>query len=144
MGGELGVDHETGQEPYLDTSDERSGRTDMTIVCPACGQRYGAPEKLAGKRVRCQKCGTLIAVPEIADNADLTLEEDVAPSNVQQRNNDRVVAVREEMWVMANRVLSGGDLPVVVFPSATPGDPNDIPVLGEATMNESGEIEASK
>ena len=71
-------------------------------------------------------------------------EEDVAPSNVQQHNADRVAAVREEMWVMAKRVLSGGNLPLVVFPSATPGDPNDIPVLGEATMNESGELEVSK
>ena len=71
-------------------------------------------------------------------------EEDVAPSNVQQRNNDRVAAVREEMWVMAKRLLSGGNLPLVVFPSATPGDPNNIPVLGEATMNESGEARSLK
>ena len=36
----------------------------------------GAPEKLAGKRVKCKKCGTLLAVPEIADNADLVPLDD--------------------------------------------------------------------
>ena len=45
---------------------------------------------------------------------------------------------------MAKRVLSGASLPTVVFPRAASGDPNDIPVLGEATMNEAGEIEALK
>lgn len=34
------------------------------IVCPACGQRYSVGPELAGKKIRCRKCGGGARIPE--------------------------------------------------------------------------------
>src|SRR5690348_435586 len=35
----------------------------MQISCPQCQQRYAYEPRLAGKQLKCQKCGGAIAVP---------------------------------------------------------------------------------
>ena len=35
----------------------------ITVVCPSCQSKVRAPDKLAGKRVKCPKCGTALDVP---------------------------------------------------------------------------------
>jgi hypothetical protein len=35
----------------------------LTVECPSCGSRMTAPDKLAGKTVRCPKCATAFGVP---------------------------------------------------------------------------------
>lgn len=49
----------------------------VRVSC-ACGARFKAGVKLAGKRVRCSKCGETLVVPD--DNAQLDVFEDLAPS----------------------------------------------------------------
>lgn len=35
----------------------------IVVTCPSCGSRFQAPDNLAGKRGKCPKCGTVLAVP---------------------------------------------------------------------------------
>jgi hypothetical protein len=36
----------------------------LLIVCESCGGKFRAPDKAAGKRVKCPKCANMIQVPE--------------------------------------------------------------------------------
>lgn len=35
----------------------------ISVVCEACGKRFGAPDAFAGKKVKCRGCGNTIAIP---------------------------------------------------------------------------------
>jgi predicted Zn finger-like uncharacterized protein len=35
----------------------------LSVECPECGARYNVPDKLAGKKARCKKCGATIPIP---------------------------------------------------------------------------------
>lgn len=35
----------------------------MTITCPSCAAKLNASEKMAGKKTKCPKCGSLLAMP---------------------------------------------------------------------------------
>jgi predicted Zn finger-like uncharacterized protein len=35
----------------------------LSVECPECGTRYNVPDKLAGKKARCKKCGATIPIP---------------------------------------------------------------------------------
>ncbi len=37
----------------------------IAVVCGSCGKRYAAPEKLAGKQVKCHQCGATVEVPAV-------------------------------------------------------------------------------
>ena len=41
----------------------------IAISCGKCGKRYSVKEELAGKKIRCKECETLIAIP-LPDNDD--------------------------------------------------------------------------
>jgi hypothetical protein len=52
----------------------------LHVQCAGCGAKLQAPEKLAGKRVKCPKCGQPLAVPGLQPAAarpagDLDLEQ---------------------------------------------------------------------
>lgn len=59
----------------------------MTLVaeCPNCGRKLNVPESVAGKRGRCPKCGAIVDIPSLPEEAgfphlDLD-EEDASPGN---------------------------------------------------------------
>ncbi len=35
----------------------------ILISCGKCGKRYSVKDELAGKKIRCKECETLVAVP---------------------------------------------------------------------------------
>src|SRR2546430_2714527 len=37
----------------------------IPVVCPSCGNRLRAPDRLAGRMAKCSKCDTPIAVPNV-------------------------------------------------------------------------------
>lgn len=41
----------------------------IPIQCPACGTKLQAPDQVAGKKVKCPKCGQVVAVPAAAGAA---------------------------------------------------------------------------
>lgn len=50
----------------------------VNATCGTCSSRYAVPDHLAGKRVRCKKCGGAVAVPAAEDDWDLGEVEDAA------------------------------------------------------------------
>src|SRR6184192_2244960 len=40
----------------------------LSVECPECGARYNVPDKLAGKRAKCKKCGATIPIPAAASD----------------------------------------------------------------------------
>lgn len=57
----------------------------LAISCESCGQKLTAGEKLYGKKVKCPKCGTALAIPTpaasaaVSDIGDL-LDDEPAPA----------------------------------------------------------------
>ena len=43
----------------------------IAISCGKCGKRYSVKDELAGKKIRCKECETLIAIPLPSDDDDL-------------------------------------------------------------------------
>jgi len=39
----------------------------IEFACASCGRTYKAPESVAGKRVRCKSCGSVVQVPQPGD-----------------------------------------------------------------------------
>ncbi len=39
---------------------------DISFTCPGCAKPYRVPETLAGKRVKCKRCGAMIAISAAA------------------------------------------------------------------------------
>ncbi len=37
----------------------------ITVTCPKCGEQYQLAEELAGRKARCQNCGTVTVVPKL-------------------------------------------------------------------------------
>jgi hypothetical protein len=66
-----------------------------TIQCQACGQRYQAQDSLAGKQIKCKKCGAVIAVPALvhthvpaeSDFRVVDLLDDIRPARAQARES---------------------------------------------------------
>jgi len=81
--------------------------------CSDCGQRYSAPEKLAGKTIRCKKCGVAIAIPNIArrrpperprDSLQSLLDEELSsPADVSAPVENRFAAPRRFTSPSRNR-----------------------------------------
>ena len=44
----------------------------ISAACPGCGAKFQAPDKLAGRRAKCPKCGAAIAVGGATEPADQT------------------------------------------------------------------------
>ncbi|MBN2474584.1 MAG: prolyl oligopeptidase family serine peptidase [Pirellulales bacterium] len=43
----------------------------IDVRCSGCSARYKAAEKLAGKRLKCQKCGAVVEIPALADELEI-------------------------------------------------------------------------
>ena len=37
----------------------------LSVDCPECGAHYNVPDKLAGKKARCKKCGAVMPIPSL-------------------------------------------------------------------------------
>lgn len=53
------------EDPFLDPEPE----THLSLRCPKCGARYKVLVELAGKRVRCKECQTIITIPSLPQNS---------------------------------------------------------------------------
>lgn len=42
-----------------------------TAECPACGQQYRTTDEMAGKKIRCSKCGNIFPVPALVVDAEV-------------------------------------------------------------------------
>jgi hypothetical protein len=51
----------------------------IAVVCPSCAARLGAPDQLIGKKVKCPKCQSPIAVPNPADADGFEVVDDAPP-----------------------------------------------------------------
>jgi RsiW-degrading membrane proteinase PrsW (M82 family) len=59
----------------------------ISVSCPACGQKHKAPDRAAGRTLKCRSCGGPILVPDAAlDPGDFLLgrEEEPTPSAPEQ------------------------------------------------------------
>ena len=37
----------------------------LKVTCDGCGASYQAPEKLAGRKIRCKKCEGVVSIPAV-------------------------------------------------------------------------------
>src|SRR5260370_5275010 len=52
--------------------------------CTACGQRYTVGAKVAGKKVKCQRCQTILHIPAVAsDSAKMAKRQTVPPEDAE-------------------------------------------------------------
>jgi predicted Zn finger-like uncharacterized protein len=57
----------------------------LSVVCPECGARYNVPDKLAGKRAKCKKCGGTIPIPApAAAESDIGFAPDDDPMSAMR------------------------------------------------------------
>jgi dienelactone hydrolase len=47
----------------------------LTVSCPGCGREYRVKDELAGKKIRCKDCDTVVVIPQ-ADADDLGFDDD--------------------------------------------------------------------
>ncbi|KKK74824.1 hypothetical protein LCGC14_2879880, partial [marine sediment metagenome] len=47
----------------------------ITVLCPNCGKKLKAPDKVAGKRAKCPSCGQIMQIPEIVHEAEEVTED---------------------------------------------------------------------
>jgi prepilin-type processing-associated H-X9-DG protein len=62
----------------------------LSVDCPECGAHYNVPDKLAGKKARCKKCGAVMPIPSLGsdrgeDDSLDALAELVAPPSTPAR-----------------------------------------------------------
>jgi predicted Zn finger-like uncharacterized protein len=57
----------------------------VNTTCGNCSARYAVPDHLAGKRIRCKKCGGAVAVPAAEDEWDFGEVEDPVPAAPMSR-----------------------------------------------------------
>lgn len=74
-----GARYSVGGEP----SDVRGAGVMLTVTCGDCGQKFGAPPKLLGKRVRCSKCGGAISIPVSQPSEPASPLDDLSTAELQ-------------------------------------------------------------
>ena len=42
----------------------------IRVECPSCGKRFKAPDRLAGKKARCNQCKNVVSIPEAAAESE--------------------------------------------------------------------------
>ena len=55
--------------------------------CKNCGQKFGVPQTLAGKRGRCPKCKNIVVVPEVEDTKSVTSQTKPGASEISSRDS---------------------------------------------------------
>lgn len=83
----------------------------MTVQCPSCSKMYNIPETMAGKQVRCKKCGMVFAIA--ADEAASAISPDVdmphdAPADGQQSPGEQMPAAAGAGRAMRAAAGTGG------------------------------------
>lgn len=67
----------------------------IMVQCGACGAKYQVAAAMAGKKVRCKKCGGVFAVPPDRDPDALPDEPDLRSVAAEEEPEDRAVATRK-------------------------------------------------
>ena len=44
----------------------------IDFLCSGCGEAFSVPETLAGKKAKCESCGTIVQVPVPTDTVELS------------------------------------------------------------------------
>lgn len=52
----------------------------VAVICPSCAARLNAPDQLIGKRVKCPKCQSPVAVPDPANADGFEVIDDAPPA----------------------------------------------------------------
>ena len=82
----------------------------IDVVCDGCGVKLVAPENLAGRRVKCRKCGTPIVVPELDPDGG----EAATPSRLAEDE-------------LGELISDGSDMPRGIFDADAPPAPSPAP-----------------
>src|SRR5438874_10778897 len=74
----------------------------MAIITPcACGKKLRTKDDFAGKRIKCPSCGTVLTVPQHAEDQPLIDaaddEQDTVELSAEQTRN--LPAAKEPFWV---------------------------------------------
>lgn len=72
----------------------------ITVTCPTCNARLGAPDNTAGKRVKCPKCGAVIPVPPADDGFEVVEDDgfEVVDEPPARRRSAEVERPRKERF----------------------------------------------
>ncbi len=83
----------------------------IPITCPGCSARMNAPDAAAGKKVKCPKCQTVLAVPApVADVPAFEVVEDESPveASTGRKGARKKIVVEDDEWPRRNRSRAAG------------------------------------
>lgn len=54
----------------------------ISVVCPPCARKLRAPDKAAGRRTKCPKCGTTVVIPITGEEFSEPIDADARPQSI--------------------------------------------------------------
>ena len=69
---------------------------DIMVACPNCQARYRISDKLAGRRVKCRRCGAVVDVPEIYATSSKGAATDSTPGVEAAKAGGRPAAAKHQ------------------------------------------------
>ena len=79
----------------------------ITVVCDQCDSRYNLKDELAGKKLKCKKCGNILVAPELDEPADeiQTVDRGYHPAFARDKflMNQKRISISSKYYVFDER-----------------------------------------
>jgi len=101
----------------------------IPVVCPSCATKLRAPEKMAGRKTKCPKCGTVVVVPNSAPEAPAPVRAESLPQPVK-----RVEPPATQRALPTTPDAYSDGLPGVALPPQPVAKTTECPFCGETIL----------